>query len=301
MGLIKNVLVTGANGFLGSHLLNSLIQNGYNVIAYLRPQSDTKRIDHLAGKWSSFIAHTNSDNEINSLFGEKQIDAIVHTAVDYGRKKPLSAIIETNVLFPLRLIEIGIEHGIELFINTDTFFGKKQFNLKHLNNYTTSKRILERILESLSTTIKIINLRLEHVYGENDAESKFVTSVLNQIIANKPEILLTEGAQKRDFVYIADVVDAYMCILKQNGLNNGYTLFEVGTGKSISVKEFVSKIAEVANTGSMLKFGAIPTYSGEILDSFANIAPLKKIGWQPKYSIEEAIQNIIKTEKALKK
>lgn len=294
---IKGILVTGATGFLGSHLLDLLIKEGYKPIIFLRESSDVWRIRHLQNKYETFVSKDNSDEDIQSLFAKHHIQAIIHMATEYGRQIALSDILQTNVLFPLRLIEAGLKHNLQLFINSDTFFGKKQFNLKYLNNYTTSKRIFESVLTGLSSNLNIANMRIEHVYGENDSETKFVTNVLKQAIQNKSEILLTEGLQKRDFVYAADVANAYVTVLRQNKFITGYNEFEVGTGQSISVKEFVTTIADITNSVSFLNFGAVPVHSGEISDSSANITALKDLGWSPQYDLDTALRKIILTEK----
>jgi len=297
MGKLKNVLLTGATGFVGSHLLSSLIKNGYLVIAYLRPASNDFKIGHLKNNYSSFVTPDNSQQQIETLFEKYQIEAVVHTATEYGREKSLSAVIETNVLFPLRLLEVGIKNGLKLFINTDTFFGKKDFELQYLNNYVTSKRLLESLIPEFSNLTKIANFRLEHVYGENDSEAKFVTTVLKQCIKNSKVIDLTEGLQKRDFIYIDDVVDAYITILNNEHLISGYKEYEVGTGTSVTVRDFVSAIGELSESKTLLNFGAIPERIGEIKDSFADINLLKSLGWQPKFDMRSAINKILKIEK----
>jgi nucleoside-diphosphate-sugar epimerase len=297
MGDIKKVLVTGANGFLGSHLLDLLIKKGYTPVVFLRANSDIWRIKHLQESYKAFISEGNLERDMQLLFEQHDFEAILHTATEYGRQKPLSQIIETNVVFPLKLIEAGLKHKLKLFINTDTFFGKSQFNLQYLNNYTSSKRILEGLLQTVSSELSVVNLRIEHLYGENDSEQKFVTNIFKQAIQNEKEILLTEGLQKRDFIYVDDVVNAYITIIEQNNLISGYHEFEVGTGQSVSVKEFVTGIAEMTETKALLNFGAIPVRDGEIEDSYANIAPLKKLGWEPQYDITKALKKIIQTEK----
>lgn len=297
MGHLKNVLVTGANGFLGSHLLDVLIKNGYLPIAYLRVGSDIWRIKHLQNSYIPFITTGNNEAEIEELFKSNKIQAIFHTATDYGRMTSLSNIIETNVIFPLKLIEAGIKYQTKLFINSDTFFGKKHFALNYLNNYIISKRIFESILLGLSSKIKIVNLRIEHIYGENDSDQKFVTSILKQLIQNTNEILFTEGNQKRDFIYVKDVANAYLSVLKNTSLLEKYQEFEVGTGKSISVKEFILKLAEVTASKSFLKFGTIPLRDGEILNSIANTSQLNKLGWKVQYNLDSAISTMVTTEK----
>lgn len=240
-----------------------------------------------------------SDNHLKQLpllFESNDVDTIIHTATEYGRQTSLSAILQTNVIFPVQLIEEGIKHKLTHFINTDTFFGKKQYNLNYLNNYTTSKRILENLLIDLSQKVRISNLRIEHVYGENDALQKFVTSIFKQTLQNDSEILLSEGTQKRDFIYVKDVANAYLSILKQDFQDPGFEEFEVGTGKSISVKELVKKIAIATATKSKLNFGAIPAREGEIEDSAANNMSLRKLGWEPHYGLEEALKIISEKE-----
>jgi nucleoside-diphosphate-sugar epimerase len=297
MGNIKNVLITGASGFLGSHLLALLIKKGYSPVVFLRASSNIWRIEHLQSYYKTFISNGNNKEDIQALFAQHEIQAILHIATEYGRQTSLSNTIESNVIFPLRLIEAGLEHQLKLFINTDTFFGKKQFNLTYLNDYTSSKRILENLLQGLYSKVNIVNLRIEHVYGENDSEQKFVTNIFKQAIQNKSEILLTEGLQKRDFVYVDDVTEAYIRVLEQENWICGYNEFEVGTGRSITVKEFVLSIAEATGTKSVLNFGAVPGRDGEILDSSANIIPLRKIGWMPRYDIKKALGKIALIEK----
>ncbi|GAA3966098.1 NAD-dependent epimerase/dehydratase family protein [Mucilaginibacter dorajii] len=297
MGDIKKLLITGASGFLGSRLLEMLLKESYSPVVYLRQSSDTWRIKNLQGDYEIFIAADNSESSIQKLFDEHEIEGILHIATEYGRQKSLSSIIETNVLFPLRLIEAGLKRGLKLFINTDTFFGKKQFDLQYLSDYTTSKRVLEGLLNGLASKLTIANLRIEHVYGENDSESKFVTSVIKQAILNNDEILLTEGLQKRDFIYVDDVANAYISVLKYGNLTHGYNEYEVGTGISIRVKDFVTGIANTANSKSNLNFGAIAVRAGEIEDSSANITALTQLGWAPEYDMNKALKKIITAEK----
>ncbi|RKR82244.1 nucleoside-diphosphate-sugar epimerase [Mucilaginibacter gracilis] len=293
---MKKILLTGANGFVGSHILKLLIEKGYFPVALLRSTSNLWRIAHLRNSFDVFISDDHI-SDLPKLFDKYKIDAVIHTATEYGRHTPLSKILQTNVIFPLQLIESGSRKGLDLFINTDTFFGKKQFNLSYLNDYTTSKRVLESLLTNLSSQLKVVNLRIEHVFGESDDEQKFVTSILKQTIQNSDEILLSEGLQKRDFIYVKDVADAYINILENSGLSQGFQEYEVGTGESISIKELVTKIATATQSKTKLCFGAIPGRSGEIEDSKANNVSLKNIGWQPKYTLDAALTEMILTEK----
>ena len=199
--MIKNVLLTGGSGFLGSHILKQLLLSGYKVIVIVRRNSNLSRISNLKDNFQLFLIDDKLEN-LKQLFSNFQIDAIIHTATEYGRNSNSSLIFETNLIFPIKLIEEGIKNGINFFINTDTFSSKTVFKestyLKHNNQ---SKSYFLEILNDFKKSIKIVNLRLEHIYGEFDSKSKFVTYILYELIDNKSEINLTKGCQKRDFIY----------------------------------------------------------------------------------------------------
>lgn len=296
MGKIANVLLTGANGFLGSFILKKLLSDGFCPILILRPGSDVWRIKEEISECNVYRL-TGEDREIEKLFGLYEIDAVIHTATNYGRNSSLSDLLKTNVMFPISILEEGLKKKIQLFINTDSFFAKKNYNQTYLREYTNSKRMLEQLLVNLNTDIKIVNLRLEHVYGENDAEEKFFTSILTKMLANTPEIALTEGEQKRDFIYAEDVAAAYTLVINNIKSLTKYQEFEVGAGKAISLRKFVEKLALHSGSKSSLKFGALPSRPGDIPSSSANTEALLALGWQQQYNLDQAISRIIKKEK----
>lgn len=297
MGTVKSVLITGANGFIGSHVLRFLVANNFQPVILLRTNSDTWRIKELISYLKPFIYYTDSASfNVLEIFENHQIDGIIHLATAYGRDSNLSDVIEFNVVFPLRLLDTA-KTRIKVFINTDTFFGKQQFNQKYLKEYTASKRMLEELLKTYDSDVKVVNLRLEHVFGELDSEGKFFTSILRSLLTNKNEIQLTDGSQKRDFVYVEDVAEAYISVLRNVKILNKYQEFEVGTGTSISVKNFVCKLAQLSSSTSRLYFGALPTREGDIKESKADNCSLKNLNWKVKNTLDEAIQSIIRTEK----
>lgn len=287
----KNILLTGATGFLGSKILEALLENDYNVSILLRQQSDNWRIKHLEGKYHPFI--NNNESSIDVIFLENDIDTIIHTATEYGRAKDLSSIYESNIIMPLQLLEAGYRNNLRLFINTDSFFSKPNIKTSYLGGYISSKKIFLDDLLSYSNKIKIANIRLEHVFGKNDGEGKFITNLLKDLKSNKPDIALSDGKQKRDFVYLPDVVDAYIKVLQNSDTEYGFTEYQIGTGTSISVKDFVKELAQALKSTSKLNFGALPSRPDEIQFSQADTSNSKKIGWAPKYSLTEAIKNLL--------
>lgn len=296
MGDLKHILITGANGFLGSNIVEHLLAAGCRPVVLVRETSDLWRIQQFAGQFDIYTISA-QDARFTELFSLYPIEAIIHTATNYGRSGSLVDILDTNVMFPLQLIETGLKHQLKLFINTDSFFAKPAFNQAYLNDYTNSKRILFGLLQGFSDKLKIANLRIEHVYGPNDGEQKFVTAICKQLLAHQPEILLTEGYQKRDFVYVKDVAHAFIQVLKRYDQLESFEEFEIGTGTSITVREFVQQMAAATNSSAELRFGALEARKGEIQDSFARLDMNSKINWKASYSMELALQNMIETEK----
>lgn len=205
---------------------------------------------------------------------------------------------KANLLFPVELIEKAINSGVKVFINTDTFFNKGKVNYKYLQEYTLTKRCFVEWLKSIANKVdmRIFNLKLEHIYGEKDSIDKFVPWLIIQMLKEVHEIKLSPGNQKRDFIYVKDVVDAYyQLLLKAETFNYNFYEYSIGTGKSITIKQFVCLVKKLTgNTKTILNFGALPYRENEIMFSKADITSIKKdIGWEPKYSLEEGLKRTI--------
>ena len=287
----KKVLLTGATGFLGSHLLEALIKANYKVIILKRSSSDLWRIKHLL---NDIIAYDIDMMPIESAFTDNEINTVIHTACAYGRNREKdSEVVETNLMFSLRLLEVATFFNIATFFNTDTL------SPKHLNSYTLSKKHFVEWLNQYRNRIQIINLKIEHMYGPKDDEKKFVPWLFAQFQQEVETIPLTEGKQFRDFIYIDDVVCAYLLLLSITDKLELFNQFDVGTGKLISVRNFVEKLYHIYkkrenNNLPTLNFGAVPTRKGELVRVEVNITALNNLGWNANFSIETGLLKLIK-------
>ena len=282
------ILLTGATGFLGSHLLKALVNKSYEVVVLKRSTSNMWR---LKGFENTFKSYDIDQVPLQKAFEEQYIDTIIHTACVYGRKgESIQQILETNLML-----------GIEL-LNTGTFFNTGTLLYKYLNYYALSKKQFEEWLQLASDKIQVVNLKLEHMFGEQDGNDKFTSWILNELQQEKNIIPLTAGTQKRDFIYIDDVVSAYLTCLEQAPQLKAFNDIEVGTGVLTPVKTFVILVKEVLEKlkgkpiKTQLNFGALPYREGEIMEPQVDNSMLCSLGWQPKRSLEENIEQFVKHE-----
>lgn len=289
MGAVNSILLTGATGYLGSNLLRAFIKAGYDVSILKRKNSSLHRIEDLTGNFKSY---TIGENRLEDIFDAQNYEAVVHTATSYGRNgEAEQQIFDANVVFPLRLLLAAIEGGTKLFVNTDTSLPK------NINTYSFSKKTFSEILAFYSSKIKIINIEPEYFYGPFDDDTKFITGIVHKL-QQKPEFLdFTEGIQERDFIYIDDIVRAYLLLISQSDSLDEYTDIPVGSAESHQLKSVVLLIHELTGkSDTKLNFGAIPMRKGEIMRSCADISLLKKMGWHPETKLREGISKLLKIE-----
>lgn len=287
-----NILITGGTGFLGSYLVKHFVERSFTVTVLARETSSIKRLveykDHI-----NILRYSQLD-EISILLGKLTFDCIINTACSYGRAgECLRDIISANFLFPLAVLEAGINSGVKSFINTGTILDRK------VNAYSLSKTQFSEWGESLSGMGKIqfIDVMLEHMYGPGDDASKFVTHIIKSCLDNIPELELTTGDQRRDFIYIGDVVTAYDAIADNLGDLGNVEKISVGSGYAGTIRNLVEKINYVTESTTSLKFGALPYRKDEVMVSKADTSRLESLGWKLHFDLDAGLKHTVKMEK----
>lgn len=285
----KTILITGINGFLGSHLAKKF-QEEFKIIGLTNNPQTAFRLKGL-----DFELYTSDDESLNKIFRSHKIFAIIHTATVY-RKDPGSTqrLFNSNLALPIRLYELGNESGVDLFLNTDSFFNHSGTKYSYLSEYTLSKKHALEWLQTIRDKCTLINMKLFHMYGPNDSTSKFVNGIITKISSHIDHIDLTEGNQERDFIYIDDVIRAYKTVLNEIPTKSpGYHEFEVGTGKSVSIKDFVKEIKAIIKSPTELRFGALPQRENEIMNLTADNSNLVNLGWKPQLDYRQGLKKTI--------
>lgn len=286
--------MTGASGFLGSNLLRELVKLKYEVAILQRSSSNLSRIKDLI----SCVKFFNLDRvSVENIFKRFKAGVILHCATNYGRvdTDPF-AVIDANLLLPIKLLEAGKKNHIKYFINTDTILNKR------INYYTLSKNQFKDWLGMYSGELTCVNLLLEHFYGPLDDKTKFISFIIDKLLKNTPQIDLTQGRQKRDFIYIDDVVSAFIRVLENlDNLESGVYNYEIGSNKSYQIRKVVELIKRLSgNTVTKFNFGIIPYRKNEVMDLKADTRAIRDLGWTPKYSLVRGLTRTINYEKRVK-
>ncbi len=295
------VLLTGATGFLGSHLLEALIQQGYSVVVLKRSTSNLWRIEHLAGQYKSYDVDT---RPISEVFEYETIDVVIHMATLYRKfdnGNEVSEMLDSNVIFPTEILEAGVRNGIKGFINTGTFFEydcrrqpiDENAPIKPFNFYAKTKLAFEAVLKTHSDKIMVNTFRLFSPYGEKDNQ-KLVPMIIQKALMGQP-IELSEGLQKIDLIYVRDIVAAYMKAVERilsDTLKPEYEVFNLGSGVPLSIRDIVSIVEQKVGKSLKKTWGEVSKV--DIPIAYADITKLERIlHWKPEYTALQGIENTV--------
>lgn len=297
---MRKILVTGGAGFIGSHLVNKLIENKFevNVLDNLST-GNTKNIN----KKSNFIKGDIRDKKILKK-ALSNCDIVYHLAAKTHLQESIinpSECIEINVTGTANIIEICLQKKIKIIFASSCSlyplnYHKKiseNVNINPITPYAMSKYLSEKLLNFYSSknNLETCILRCFNVYGKNQNSKSFYSAVIPKFIKNASEkknlILNNAGLQKRDFVHVDDVVRAYI----DCGLKKIRGTYNIGSGNSISIKRLANIIVKIFKNGK-IKNG--PTLNYDAKYSCANISLAKKnFNFKTKIKLEEGIKNIL--------
>ena len=288
------ILLAGVTGFLGRALAAHWAQHGHEVLGLVRRES-LQRFTGMRIAGVTPVEYTTID-DFDTILASSQPDVVVNTVCSYGRAgEPASEMLQVNVLFGLRLLEAATTvASTRAFINTATVLDM------NTSAYSLSKWQFTQWGEFHGNQqpdgLRFIDVRLQHMYGPGDANSKFTTHVLHSCQNNIPELRLTAGEQLRDFVYIDDVVSAYDAILTNTRSFAAFEAIEVGSGEAPSIRQFVETAHRVTESTTHLQFGAIPYRNNEAMCCVADTTKLESLGWTRRFKLEDGIRMTITRE-----
>ena len=302
------ILVTGGAGFIGSHVVDKLVEQGHDVIVIdnfstgkrVNLQNNVKLIDL---NLSSF--------ELSNVFEEYQPEVVIHLAAQVNVNKSIrdpKLDAEINILGTINLLENCRKYKIKkiIYAASAAQFGNPQclpIDEKHpfqpLSPYGLSKSVVESYLKLYSHLFDLdyTILRYANVYGprqNSDAEGGVIAIFSQQLVNNEPLTIFGDGEQTRDFIYVEDVAAA--TILMLNIGNN--QIYNLGSGKEISLNNLMGLFKDISQKEISLNY--VEARKGDIENTYYSIEKIKnECDFSPKINLKEGLTKTINYFKKL--
>jgi len=302
----KKVFITGAAGFIGSHLTKKLLQEGLEVGILKREHSNVWRIKDVLDKVRIYNADLRDNYEISKAISSFGPDIVFHLATYYAvghTSDEIVPMIESNVLGTINLLEASKE-SVGLFVNTSSSFVYKESTsklsensaLSPFNLYALTKIQAEQACTFYAETygLKTVTFRIFPPYGPADHERRLVPYTINSLLnGDRPK--MTTGNQRWDFIFVDDIVAAYLSLLSVSDLPNKQEVVNVGTGIAVSVREVVMMIKDIIGSEIEPDWGAIPHRENEMWALLADINKAQTLlGWRPTTQLETGLELTVK-------
>lgn len=306
-----SVLVTGGTGFVGSHLVRRLVHDGLSVHLLVRPRSSYWRIEDIASKVTLWHGELTDIASIQRCIAGARPATVFHLgASTAGRRwtndmRVVESSIDVNLKGTLNLVKAlhDADFPMKRIIRTGSLLeygaGPVPYDEEQReypsSPYAVSQVAATMLLQSLTFSKlnlpPIVTLRLGPVYGPAGPSEFFIASLIMHCLEGR-EFNMTAGAQKRDFVYVSDVVDA--CIKASAAEAAIGEIINIGGGKVYRLREVGEMIVSKMATTSRLNFGDLNERIGDAGDAYCNNAKAKKLlGWSPMTSLADGLDQTI--------
>ena len=296
------ILVTGGAGFIGSHIVEYLVQRGNNVIVL--DNLSNGKMQNIS-KVSDDINFVNGDVRDYNLVEQlvKDVDGVFHEAALVSVPesfKMQNEYFDVNVNGTENILKLAKEYGFKIvYASSSSVYGnpksvpiKEDDDRNPLNPYAKTKLEDELLAEKYSEMgVHVIGLRYFNIFGRRQSKeyAGVIKLFLEKIQQNKAPIINGDGSQTRDFVYVEDVVKANILAMDSN---IKYKFLNVGSGFSISILDLANACIEAS--GLSLKPVHGPQLPGDILDSKADLELIKKsLEWKPITKLEDWLVQVI--------
>lgn len=312
---MKNILVCGGAGYIGSHMVKLLFQKGYSVTTF-----DNLSTGHAeAVKWGKLVNGDLLDkNDLENLFRSGSFDAVMHfsarSLVGESVQNP-ALYYRNNVIGTFNLLEAMRKYGVDTFVfsSTAATYGiprtaaiREDHPQKPINPYGITKRMVEDMLQDYASAYKLNSVSLRYFnaagadpdgeIGESHyPESHLIPNVLKSLVDKSLHLKIfgndydtPDGTCIRDYIHISDICQAHLDALNYMSAENGAHAFNLGNGRGFSILEIINAARDV--TGLPIDYEMTGRREGDppILVADSTLAE-KMLGWKPQFKDITAI------------
>ncbi|MFA6022647.1 MAG: NAD-dependent epimerase/dehydratase family protein [Candidatus Pacearchaeota archaeon] len=293
------ILVTGGAGFIGSHTVDLLLEQGHKVIVIDNLSSGST--ENLNPKANFYKEDLGNFEKISEIFEKEKPEAVYHFAAQIDVRKSLEnpvADAEINIINTLNLLQLCVKNNIKHFIfsssggaiyDNSEIPASESTNQAPISPYGCAKLTIEKYLNFYNFVhgLKYTCLRYSNVYGPRQSskgEAGVISIFINNMLSKK-NIIIFGGSQTRDFVYVKDVARAN--VLALNDLNNG--IYNIGTEKETDITSLFNIINNFFENKFNVEYK--PLIKGEVERSCLSYEKIKNVlGWTPIIQIEQGLK-----------
>jgi CDP-glucose 4,6-dehydratase len=312
------VLVTGAHGFVGSHLVRALLERGNAVRVLDRPDPRTADVGGLRRSGLDLLGLRDQVELAEGDLRDAEAvsttvagcDSVFHlaaqTIVGVARESPLDTL-EVNVRGAWNVFEACREHEVArvVFASSDKAYGashelpyKEDFPLRAINTYDASKAAADVVARSYASAygLPLAVTRFANIYGGGDLNfSRLIPETAIAVLDGRPPVIRSDGSPERDFLHVDDAVSAYLAIADAlDGDGARGEAFNAGGECPHSVREVVDLIAAAAGTGIEPEYQGTGTPNGEIDRQYVDSTRLRNLtGWRPQTELADGLRRTL--------
>jgi len=299
-GCCLRILLTGATGFIGSHLARLLVSNNCEVYALVRKGSNLWRIEDIVPKLRLVRSDLLATDQLQHQLEKVRPDMCLHLAWYVVPGKYLTALENIDQLnASLHLASTLASLGCKRFVSIGTCFeydiGSERLSetspVKPKTLYAASKLALQTVAEQIAnlTGMEFAWLRLFHLYGPFEPEPRLVPSVIISLLRNQVA-RVTKGEQVRDFLHVEDVAAAIWAVA-QSQLSG---TVNIGSGQPVTVREIIERIGEIIGRRELIEFGGLAYNPSDPMFVCADNSKLKhNTAWVQQYNLEQGLRQTI--------